>query len=528
MLRGYSDYIEYMKTKQVCREWPPAPGSYISGREDLISKLPDSLISEILMYLPTKEAVRTSVLSTRWKSLWLLIPKLDLVASEFPDSSAFVNFMDRFIDFSREHKSCLHKLKLSSRKNVNDPHCVARWIDFLVRRNLQHLDVECLVNRKFLEEMPLSLYVCDTLVYLRLHRVSLGKFESVSLTCLKTMHLEENVYANDVVLESLISSCPLLEHLSILRMVQDNVKVLRVHSQTLTSLRIDFYFGEDDDYVDDFDKKDSGVLIDAPRLDCLSLEDHCSKSFVISSLSSPAKVDTDVSFDLVGSVFRNVSLKRSVVRTFLTRLSGIRDMTMSGTTLKILSYYIVHEPLPQFPNMTHFYAVFYNSDLQKLPIFLESFPNLKSLVLELEEFEKNELLILSSSNPKCLMSSLEHVEIQPISGAEPEMKLVKYFLENSAVLKNFTLRLGCKRMDEEPIIFMELLRFMRCSASCEVDVELEVRVTLLHLSFRFLSYLSIQSHAFPKKRESVHSLWKICEGGDDRRLLISSTAKTQR
>ncbi|KAL1188601.1 putative F-box/FBD/LRR-repeat protein [Cardamine amara subsp. amara] len=93
----------------------------------------------------------------------------------------------------------------------------------------------------------------------------------------------------------------------------------------------------------------------------------------------------------------------------------------------------------------------------------------------------NELLGLSSSVPKCLRSSLEYVELRTwISGAEAEMKLVKYFLENSAVLKKFTLGLRCKR-NEESIIFMELLRFKRCSASCEVVVDLEETYpTMIH------------------------------------------------
>ncbi|XP_023636250.1 FBD-associated F-box protein At5g22730 isoform X1 [Capsella rubella] len=473
MLRGYSDYIEYMKTKQVCREWPPAPGSYISGREDLISKLPDSLISEILMYLPTKEAVRTSVLSTRWKSLWLLIPKLDLVASEFPDSSAFVNFMDRFIDFSREHKSCLHKLKLSSRKNVNDPHCVARWIDFLVRRNLQHLDVECLVNRKFLEEMPLSLYVCDTLVYLRLHRVSLGKFESVSLTCLKTMHLEENVYANDVVLESLISSCPLLEHLSILRMVQDNVKVLRVHSQTLTSLRIDFYFGEDDDYVDDFDKKDSGVLIDAPRLEYLKFEDDLSESKIITNSGSLAKVNVVYVFNEHDSADVADLPKRNMVRNFLTSISGVRDMKISEPFVEFLYYNIDFDPLPQFCNLSCLKAKFSLHYLEILPTLLESFPHLKSLVLVLDfdqEREDEDVQISFSSVPRCLVSSLEFVEMKYFNGGPAKMEVARYFLENSGVLKKLVLHLRCFSHEEGFYMLKDLLALPRGSSTCQTIV----------------------------------------------------------
>lgn len=93
---------------------------------------------------------------------------------------------------------------------------------------------------------------------------------------------------------------------------------------------------------------------------------------------------------------------------------------------------------------------------------------------ELEDFNKKEQILLSSSVPECLRSSLEYIEMKrQITGAVEEMKLVKYFLENSALLKKFTLRLGRRRRNEESIIFMELLRLRRCSASCEVVVELE-------------------------------------------------------
>ncbi|KAF2563934.1 hypothetical protein F2Q70_00014634 [Brassica cretica] len=204
--------------------------SYIRAKEDMISKLPDSLLCQILSYLPTKDTVGTSVLSHRWKSVWLLVPNLDLSSSEFPDYNAFVSFMDRLLAFSREENSLLYKLKLSIQKeDEKDQSCVTRWIDSVANPKLKHLDIECtLANRKFLAVIPQSLYVCDTLVSLRLHRVSLGELESVSLPCLKTMRLEHNVYASDASLELLISSPPALEDLSVVRMVPDNVKVLRV------------------------------------------------------------------------------------------------------------------------------------------------------------------------------------------------------------------------------------------------------------------------------------------------------------
>ncbi|XP_056860181.1 FBD-associated F-box protein At5g44490-like [Raphanus sativus] len=209
---------------------------YLRAREDMISKLPDSLLSQILSNLPTKDTVRTSVLSHRWKNVCLLVPSLDLSSSEFPDYDTFVSFIDKLLAFYREENSVLYNLKLSLQKDENDDYeyCVTRWIDFVANPKLKHLDVECvLVNRKFLEVIPQSLYIeCDTLVYLRLHRVSLGELKSVSLPCLKTMRLEHNAYASDASLELLISSCHALEDLSIVRMVPDNVKVLRVRSQT--------------------------------------------------------------------------------------------------------------------------------------------------------------------------------------------------------------------------------------------------------------------------------------------------------
>jgi hypothetical protein len=47
------------------------------SRVDIISKLPESLITHILSYLPTKDAVRTSVLSRRLIECWTFITKLN-------------------------------------------------------------------------------------------------------------------------------------------------------------------------------------------------------------------------------------------------------------------------------------------------------------------------------------------------------------------------------------------------------------------------------------------------------------------
>ncbi|CAF1889737.1 hypothetical protein Bca4012_048394 [Brassica carinata] len=455
--------------------------SYIRAKEDMISKLPDSLLCQILSYLPTKDTVGTSVLSHRWKSVWLLVPNLDLSSSEFPDYNAFVSFMDRLLAFSREENSLLYKLKLSIQKeDEKDQSCVTRWIDSVANPKLKHLDIECtLANRKFLEVIPQSLYVCDTLVSLRLHRVSLGELESVSLPCLKTMRLEHNVYASDASLELLISSPPALEDLSVVRMVPDNVKVLRVRSQSLTSFHVDYLLGEGDDYVDALVRgKGSGVLIDAPRLKYLKFDDDLSDSKIITT-NKVSLEKVNVAFVFGEHDFIDVVdlPKRNMVRGFFNSISGVKEMKISSHTMEFLDYNRedeLYDPLPQFCNVSTLKVAFYVSNLDMmLPTLLESFPNLKSLVVKLDDYdpsrdEEADDVRLSSVVPQCLMSSLESVKIKRFNRGPVNMEVARYFLENSLVLKKLVLDFRCSVVEEGFYMLRDLLALPRRSSSCQV------------------------------------------------------------
>ncbi|KAL1533916.1 putative F-box/FBD/LRR-repeat protein [Salvia divinorum] len=45
---------------------------------DRISMLPDDILVLILSSLSLKDSIKTSILSSRWRNLWILTPKLDL------------------------------------------------------------------------------------------------------------------------------------------------------------------------------------------------------------------------------------------------------------------------------------------------------------------------------------------------------------------------------------------------------------------------------------------------------------------
>ncbi|XP_078150219.1 F-box protein At3g59000-like [Carex rostrata] len=50
---------------------------------DRISSLPDEILTHILSFLSTKEAVHTCVLSKRWRMMWATVPVLDFNLCEF-------------------------------------------------------------------------------------------------------------------------------------------------------------------------------------------------------------------------------------------------------------------------------------------------------------------------------------------------------------------------------------------------------------------------------------------------------------
>ncbi|KAG7585594.1 Phosphopantetheine binding ACP domain [Arabidopsis thaliana x Arabidopsis arenosa] len=153
-------------------------------KKDRISQLPDSLICHILSYLSTKEVVRTSALSTTWTSLWLWVPSLELNSQKFQDFNAFVSYGDKY--FESDKVFCIDKVKLTideSHGGVDDTSYFTSWIDALVKRSITHLEVKCLLDLEY-HEMPLTFYICKTLVYLKLARVSFDDVEFVSLPLL--------------------------------------------------------------------------------------------------------------------------------------------------------------------------------------------------------------------------------------------------------------------------------------------------------------------------------------------------------
>ncbi|XP_070033854.1 F-box/LRR-repeat protein 25-like isoform X2 [Nicotiana tabacum] len=183
---------------------------------DRISGLPDGIMIAILCFLDTKTAVRTSVLSKRWKLVWTSLPVLDFknVASYsgFPNSQMKFIFFVRHV-LARRCNSQLVKLRLSVYDMVYSSfskECMTYAADHRVKNliisafttNNPVFIPTCLLSSQFLEVLELNCAI----------RNSIALPKSWTFANLKYLKLKNFVFSDDNFDDGKIfSGCPKLE-----------------------------------------------------------------------------------------------------------------------------------------------------------------------------------------------------------------------------------------------------------------------------------------------------------------------------
>ena len=152
--------------------------------KDVISSLPDCLLIHVLSFLPTRASVATSILSSRWRSLWKLVPVLDLdqrtlftrLDTEYPGptrTNSNFSFLDAVSNIWALRNAIplpfpLRKLLLHWTSSC-DTFLVSTWVQHtLLHGCLQELNLYILNGPNPPLEMPTTLFFTSTLVSLRL------------------------------------------------------------------------------------------------------------------------------------------------------------------------------------------------------------------------------------------------------------------------------------------------------------------------------------------------------------------------
>ncbi|KAF8099869.1 hypothetical protein N665_0236s0030 [Sinapis alba] len=406
---------------------------------DRISPLPDDLILKILSFPPTKVAITTSLLSKRWRDVWKHVPNLDYYS---PRSSPFVqNFL------------LLHKAPVLETMNVilaehHLPTDIEIWFRVAVARGVRTL---CFHQNPFFSKeairLPRSLYTCETLVTLTLvSAVIVDVPLTICFPSLKTLRLLRVDFSSDEIVSRLLSCCPVLEDLKVVRDHNGNVKIITIMVASLQILTVlDFKFGYQVPGNDDV-----GFVIKTPSLTSLTVVSKL--SWVCSLVNMPSLVKADIKLPPQGDS-----------KKLLECLTSTKHLSLCAIP-STFSY-----PL----------GIFYHLVSLKLCtccsvwfcLILRQTPKLRVLRFQPTHGWCDDIPIQweqTSCAPQCLISSLETVEWIDYQGRESEKNVVMYLLENSGQLKKMTIRaLQSTNLGERYKMLQELSSTQRSSKQCQ-------------------------------------------------------------
>ncbi|TYH56096.1 hypothetical protein ES332_D09G284400v1 [Gossypium tomentosum] len=415
--------------------------------EDRISNFSDHILCHILSFLPIKEAVRTSIISTKWRNLFASISIIEFdgdLLGRLTDRNidSFKNFVDGLLKFPDQVSLDCFRLRdgISSWNDGDHDFDVSGWICAALCRGVKEIDLRL---RNF-GNVPPVLFTCHSLVNLTLDAVG-SKIEVPSDVCLgnlKTFYLIESVVVCDSI-NRLISNCHVLEDLAFLDCSFGNASELNIQSPLLKELTLSYFNPIDIDHV---------VVINAPNLVYFYYELEIVKVYPLSDMKSLEKAEICILF---GS--------ETDASYLIQGICNVRSLT-----LKITKEIFPTSRLPIFYNLNE---LEFCGDICSVK-FLHCVPNLKKLILKYLNYAGTQWKGLCIEIPSCLSFHLKEIEIEIPRIDTHMIEMVSYLLDNAMVLERLII-ISTNRLTtttEKRKVRNQLLQLLKSSKKCLIVI----------------------------------------------------------
>jgi hypothetical protein len=178
-----------------------------------IDNLPDSILFHILSFLPTKHAATTSVLSKRWRLVWLSFHGLNFDDQNFKDFNTFRNFVYSTMLTLRDQKVPIHSFNLKC--GISSPFTQKQY-DQILKIAMQYQVVNLnfnMSNNILVTKLSHRIFSFKSLQVLKLTNIQVGDFDQVDFPRLKTLHLNSVYFTSDGYILKFLLGCPILENL---------------------------------------------------------------------------------------------------------------------------------------------------------------------------------------------------------------------------------------------------------------------------------------------------------------------------
>ncbi|KAL2242155.1 F-box/FBD/LRR-repeat protein At1g13570-like [Sesamum indicum] len=412
---------------------------------DRLSNLPCDIMDNILKLLPLVEAVRTSILSREWRYKWVTIPHLIFDPKTFPPKSITKKYIAWSVIYQvlLLHKGPIVKFSLKTGpKTIYSPY-LDHSLQFLSNHpieelTLDHLPFGPIPHFLFAFEHLKHLYLVDAV--LRPPRTFKG------LGRLVTLHLEQVDFMPGE-FKRVISQCPMLECLNL------------IHTCDV------YTWGDLED-------------IDAPNLKSFYFSGFLT---LISFKNAPLLTELSMmSWSYGLDDYKNDLIEYFDVRGSVTRL------VYDDHFFNVLSRCGLPQKLPHNLNFLQFLSfprISFSSisEVSCAVCLIRSSPNLRSLEITLStssdvpemKTTAEFLMKMQKEGEFPVMSRLEYVKIEALSGLEPEMEFVKLLLSAATVLRKLEICSIYSGAGSEAgsKMFSELLSFRPASPNVQFILE---------------------------------------------------------
>ncbi|KAJ3676549.1 hypothetical protein LUZ60_003961 [Juncus effusus] len=413
--------------------YPKRMKKLFSREEDRITHLPTEIKEKILTYLPVKDAVKTCLLSSKWRYTWTSIPELDLTDEDFSkkinrseDLIQFTNFGDCFLS---AHSGSIHKIKISCRSNISTP--LERWLTILSRKKgIQEFDLRLTDPKR--SYLPESFYEFHALNRLNLHGCIIILREKIEGFKFLNRLKIKNCIIPETNIQELVSHCPNLKYFSFKHYI--DISSLKIFSPNLEQLGIQCVF--------------KNLQLETPNL----------KRFKISNPSS------------------SEGLKNCSVNNALASLKGIKELGIDCDYLQCMADSLNSMRNYVFEHLRKL-AIFIYFKSQKTVFdfrLLQNAPHLQILHIWLRYSSKPDGTVLElDSTKEILLKNLSTIVIHGSVESESVLSFLQFILIKSPVLKTVLL------LKNDPLILQKLIQSekvsknaklvvkkVRCSSSC--------------------------------------------------------------
>ncbi|CAN6898113.1 unnamed protein product [Brassica oleracea] len=417
---------------------------------DRISELPDELLVKILMSVPTKVAVSTSILSKRWEYLWMWLPKLEYLHRDHcsePGCKRLQSFLDRNLPLHRA--PVIETFRLESCSSHFKPENISMWVSTAVSHCLRELDILHDDTEPAKSNiLPSNLFTCKSLVILKLvGEILLDVPRVVSLPSLKTLKLQSVRYFDEETFQWLLSNCPILEDLEVdLRDYDDeSAGKLTVVFPSLQSLSLYIPYCQDID----------GFVIETPNLKYFKLMDHSISDHYCLIEKMPCLIEA------------YLEVKLPDMKSIIGSITSVKRLAICSEAIMMLGEGFVFN---QLEHLEVCFCTLFSSD-RVIELLLKASSNLKRLDFSFMDHHVPQGMVYwnqPTTVPECILSSLQSFSWSKYTGEPEERDIVVYILKHALHLKTATIKSSESSAVPKFEMLEELVLSPRASATCQL------------------------------------------------------------